>query len=187
MNKKMILNGQPITVSGGAANISAGDGLSKDGDTLNVTTPVRNILTQEEFDALSDEEKNNGLYVIKNSSFSGKSIDDYTTDDGWHVRKWSDGYIEMTVDVVLSFGTPRLWGDTIYVQEKFMGTDLIYFPVELVEKYSEIASVRSVSSFILVSIADGSLTRTGAYGIGRPNVVSNASANISIFVTGRWK
>ena len=48
----------------GGSNLIAGDGLSKEGDTLSVTTPVRGIFTQEEFDALPEEQRNTGLSVI---------------------------------------------------------------------------------------------------------------------------
>lgn len=46
--------GPPGPPGSGTALI-AGDGLSKDGDTLNVDNPVRGILTQAEFDALTEE------------------------------------------------------------------------------------------------------------------------------------
>lgn len=49
-----------------SASPSAGDGLSKEGDTLSVITPTRGSLTQEEFYALPEAEQNNGLYFIRN-------------------------------------------------------------------------------------------------------------------------
>lgn len=44
--------------------ITAGDGLSKEGDALGVETPVRGILTQEEFESLPEERRSKGLYII---------------------------------------------------------------------------------------------------------------------------
>ena len=54
----------PPGPAGSDATVTAGDGLSKDGDTISVDTPVQGILTQSEFDALSETQQNKGLYVI---------------------------------------------------------------------------------------------------------------------------
>lgn len=51
-------------LSGKQDVISAGDGLSKTGVILGVTSPVRGVITQAEFDALPEERRNKGLYVI---------------------------------------------------------------------------------------------------------------------------
>lgn len=48
---------------GSDATVEAGDGLSKDGDTISVTTPTRGIYTQAEYDALPSSEQTKGLYV----------------------------------------------------------------------------------------------------------------------------
>lgn len=50
-----------ITSSG---EMIAGDGLSKDGDTLSVDNPVRGIVTQAEFDALTEAQKASGTYFV---------------------------------------------------------------------------------------------------------------------------
>lgn len=47
-----------------SASLSAGDGLTKTGDTLSVTRPVQSVVTQAEFNALTEEQKNKGLYII---------------------------------------------------------------------------------------------------------------------------
>lgn len=51
--------------------LDAGDGISIEDGTISVETPVKSILTQEEFDALTDDEKNHGMYVISNGESSG--------------------------------------------------------------------------------------------------------------------
>lgn len=42
----------------------AGDGTTFDGDTINLNNPTRGIMTQEEFDVLSEEEQNKGTYFV---------------------------------------------------------------------------------------------------------------------------
>lgn len=54
----------PAGPAGSDATVTAGDGLSKEGDTISVDTPVQSILTQSEFDELSETQQNKGLYVI---------------------------------------------------------------------------------------------------------------------------
>lgn len=51
-------------LAGKQDTITAGDGVSQVGSTISVTTPVRGIVTQAEFDALPEERRNKGLYVI---------------------------------------------------------------------------------------------------------------------------
>lgn len=41
-----------------------GIGTTVSENCVNVDTPVRGIITQEEYDALSEEEKNNGMYIV---------------------------------------------------------------------------------------------------------------------------
>lgn len=72
----------------------AGKGLSKDGDALNVTTPVKGIVTDSEFDALPEDERNNGFYIIKDGSDgsgSGSSnLEIYSTEET-RIGTWIDG------------------------------------------------------------------------------------------------
>ena len=56
--------------------LTVGNGLNLDGNTLSVTTPVRGILTQEEFDALPGEQRNRGMYVITGGSSDGETSED---------------------------------------------------------------------------------------------------------------
>lgn len=57
--------------------ITAGDGLSKEGDTLSVTTPVRGIVTQAEFEALPEAQKSKGLYLIEDGASGGTPANIY--------------------------------------------------------------------------------------------------------------
>lgn len=56
----------PGTETPGGVNFSVGDGLSlDDNDVLSVKTPVNRIVTQAEFDLLSEAEQTTGLWIIK--------------------------------------------------------------------------------------------------------------------------
>lgn len=63
-----------ITSSG---ELIAGDGLSKEGDTLSVDNPVHGILTQAEFDTLTAEEKASGTYFVDDGQTGGSSWEVY--------------------------------------------------------------------------------------------------------------
>lgn len=73
--------------------ITAGDGLEKTGDTLGVTTPVRGVITQEAFDALPEEERNKGVYVIPGggSGGSGGSAEEVYSTEERRIGTWIDG------------------------------------------------------------------------------------------------
>lgn len=66
------------------------------GGRLEVKTPVQSILTQAEYDALSEVEKNRGLYVISDGSSGGgggsggSSLDIYSTEE-IRIGTWIDG------------------------------------------------------------------------------------------------
>lgn len=45
--------------------------MTKDGDTLNVTSPVRSITTWDEYRKLSDDKKDSGFYIIRAGSGGG--------------------------------------------------------------------------------------------------------------------
>ena len=73
----------PPGPAGSGSNITAGDGLSKDGDTLNVDNPVRGVLTQAEWDALTEEQKASGTYFVDDGGGSGggSSLETYSTEE----------------------------------------------------------------------------------------------------------
>lgn len=73
-----------------------GDGLSKDKNTISVTTPVRGIFTQEEFDALPEEQRNRGLSVILDGeggggSSGGTSVWEVYSTEETRIGTWIDG------------------------------------------------------------------------------------------------
>lgn len=90
------INGKPLTSD--ITTHIAGDGVSIEDDTINLDNPMRGFILQEDFDALPEEEKNTGTYIIPSSNdwtTSLPMIEEYDTENGWHVRKWPGGYVEM--------------------------------------------------------------------------------------------
>ena len=73
--------------------IAAGDGLSKTGDTLGVTTPVRSVVTQAEFNALPEAQRNKGLYVISDGGdgSGGSSAGEVYSTEETRIGTWIDG------------------------------------------------------------------------------------------------
>lgn len=124
-------------------------------------------------------------------------VDDYDTEDGWHVRKYSDGYIEMRITKFYPITQDKISnnGDIYYATDVFPH---IPYPVPLVERYCETASNQPSpgSEYAGWVGARGiakqyDLTQTMAYTFYRPStfepVFSNSKLGINITVTGRWK
>lgn len=75
--------------------MTAGDGVSIQDGEIRVSTPVRGIVTQAEFDALPEERQNSGLFVIsdgKDGDGSGgeSSGETYSTEET-RIGTWIDG------------------------------------------------------------------------------------------------
>ena len=85
--------GPPGPPSSGS-DLIAGDGLSRDGDRLNVDNPVQGIMTQAEFNALPEERRNKGTYIIKepgdDAPGGGGCGDVYSTEER-RIGTWIDG------------------------------------------------------------------------------------------------
>lgn len=81
--------------TGGGVSFTIDDTLmlSKE-NVLGVAVPVRDIISQEDFDALQEDEKKNGLYVIPGtgggSSGGGSSEEIYSTEE-MRIGTWIDG------------------------------------------------------------------------------------------------
>lgn len=90
--------GPPGPAGGGEGGpaYEAGDGISIEEATISVRLPTLSV-TQGEYDSLSGEEKAGRLFVITDAEarpLEGVAVMDYDAEDGWHIRKWSDGYAE---------------------------------------------------------------------------------------------
>lgn len=104
--------GKVKTALAGKQNaITAGDGLSKTGDTLSISNPNRGILTQSEYDALTEEQKSSGTYFVDDGSGgggSGSSKEVYSTEEQ-RIGTWIDGkpLYRLTISTTIFTGTSR--------------------------------------------------------------------------------
>lgn len=132
------------------------------------------------------------LYCIKavNEGGSGGSgsveIESYDTNDGWHVRKWSDGYVEMIYK-----GTNSSQGSYEAPYTYYVIHNQISLPIVLVARYSENLSLLDSSNtgnpkFSLVYTA-GDNEKTSRWGVLIMAKATGVAMNYSIVVTGRWK
>lgn len=74
--------------------ITAGDGLTKDGDTLSVDNPVRGVLTQAEWDALTEEQKASGTWFVDDGTAcagGGESAGEVYSTEEQRIGTWIDG------------------------------------------------------------------------------------------------
>lgn len=89
----------PPGEAGGGSTYIPGDGVeiteTEDGPEIGLTTPVQGVVTQAEFDALPQEQRNKGLYVISDggeggggSGASGGEV--YSTEET-RIGTWIDG------------------------------------------------------------------------------------------------
>ncbi len=71
-------------------NLQAGDGITIQEDTIRVTTPVKGV-THEEYDALSEEERNTGLYVVTDANINLNDHGDVYSTEETRIGTWIDG------------------------------------------------------------------------------------------------
>lgn len=127
------------------------------------------------------------------------SVEDYDvprTKGSWHIRKYSDGYIEMDY-----FNGELLWtgcretysGSKMWTPTNYTG--MFSYPVTLVQRYSETASICYFGTETITTAFRNStvveLDRTAMYSpiVQRdtPPPWTDTEGSISIHVTGRWK
>lgn len=89
--------------------LAAGDGTTVAGNKVNVTTPVQGIYTQAEYDALPEEQKNKGMYVIPDAggvAGGGSSGEIYSTEET-RIGTWIDGMPLYKRTLVGTFSHPE--------------------------------------------------------------------------------
>lgn len=88
-----------------------GTGTTVEGNAVNINTPVYDIKTQAEFDALSEEQQNKGLYVISDndSSGGGASAGEVYSTEEVRIGTWIDGkpLYAKTVQIDFSLSTSQ--------------------------------------------------------------------------------
>lgn len=99
---------QWVDQTGGGASADAGDGLSKDGDTLNVDNPVRGIMTQAEFDALTEAQKASGTYFVDDGQNGGSGGEVYDNQERV-IGTWFGKPLYRKIFSVVFPGSDSLW------------------------------------------------------------------------------
>jgi len=199
-NDGELTNPDPVNVKGpkgDGADLTAGDGVTIIGNTISVSLPTKS-LTKKEYDSLSDDEKQSEhLYLVDEPPFASTdiSIQEYDTDDGWHVRKWSDGYIEMFGSKAFTIAADQwtTWGSVFVINAAIPQYE---YPVPLIKKYSEFFIVeKSAPNSVMLyenrTISDPSystmLTHTTSIGVFRGTKGTVNYGVVTYSITGRWK
>lgn len=123
-------------------------------------------------------------------------IQDYFTNDGWHVRKWPNGYLELAhYEVVGPFNADD-WSTLNGVVLIDGVTKIHTLPVTLVKRYSFTYSASVEDSLYgngcWISSASNynNKTQIPMFAIWRatkPPAGRNLLYSISVFITGTWK
>lgn len=161
-------------------------------NVLGVAVPNKPI-TKEEYDALTEEEKAGKFWLVDEPALTPTtiSIQEYDTDGGWHIRKYSDGYVEMisTSTITMELSDWEENGAAFCKDTAFVAKN---YPVALTVLYgsfpSLLANGHGYGAWVTPSNYVDNLLRTTGYAIWRftkPNTVKTYTLNI--LVTGRWK
>lgn len=126
-------------------------------------------------------------------SKSGVSIDAYTTEDDWYVRKYSDGYVEMMKKIyaIVPSSSWKAIASSLYLSKSIVVPQV--FPFALVKKYYEncvlmgcdwwggfVQSTGDKSSDSSLMSNDYSLVE-----YGQPS--RDLSVSVGLYVAGVWK
>lgn len=130
----------------------------------------------------------------------GPTIDEYDTSDGWHVRKWSDGYVEMSVYQTATLATNKWgkWGDLYDGGAYTNQFPSMTLPVALVKSFSEsttlveygpVGTLGSCWLYLKDSTNTNGIitTKTHSYELVTASARTSTSYTISRNITGRWK
>lgn len=178
-------------LAGKQDKLTPDESITLEGGSIGVALPTK-ALTRAEYDALTEEEKQaEAVYLVDEPPWTAVplSIQEYDTEDGWHVRKWSSGYVEMTLTKeIVSFSFVH-WGEGINTATVFPSP--LPLPVPLVKKYSETAGFIGGANGVGWLVANlktsaNMLTHCMEYMTARPGN-NPGPATVSVTVTGRWK
>lgn len=194
---KIRVGTQEVNLQVQGPTYSAGDGIeirdTGTGPEICVAIPTKS-LTQEEYDALTEEEKQaDVVYIVDKSAWKPVplSIQEYDTEDGWHVRKWSDGYVEMVYS--FEFAPAKNWSKNILYSKTI--TEPVKMPIHLSHKISEVICSFGGNSYgYITSSFSRDFAAPNEYTMGwsayRQTDITDSELppnRMSITVTGRWK
>jgi len=128
------------------------------------------------------------LFCIKAVESIG-GLDEYDTEDGWHVRKWADGYVEMILETTTNTNN---WSPlTTNIQYNTLTS--INLPFSLVKRYKTDANAfdnnggyQSVGAFQQLN-SNHLLSSTGDFWMIAFSNAPPKSVGVTIEITGRWK
>lgn len=123
-------------------------------------------------------------------------LDEYDTSDGWHVRKWANGWVEM-FKIISSTATTGSWVSWGNASQMFYSDNLVpsqTLPVKLTRKYFEECSVLAHNGWAIYLSRSGydysgiSSTTSHIYMGARPTKPSeNVNFTFGLLVIGKWK
>lgn len=151
-------------------------------------------LTKEEYDALEEKEPDVLYNIIDEPPFKPINVyvQDYDTEDGWHVRKYSDGYVVMILTRkkhIVQVGQSTIGWES--PDDPSVGSEPL--PEPIIKKLYENASIVwsnvpiAVDRLVIANFGNQSLSTTASYIVtsSTPNGVFDVE--VSILVIGRWK
>lgn len=179
---------------GGSSFTTDGTLNMSEDNVLSVATPVQPF-TQEQYEKLTDDEKQKSMLCLVDEPPwypTTLSVQEYdtTTDDGveWHVRKWSDGYVEMSGfknygKLVLEYS-----GNVIYIAY----ISGMKYPFSLSTIYSKnfFASAQTYLLFISEASRSGTgmdLEKTETLALMNFKNLTVNDCCVTVYITGRWK
>ena len=140
------------------------------GGRLEVKTPVQSVLTQAEYDALSEEKKNKGLYVISdgtsgNGGGGGSSEEIYSTEET-RIGTWIDGKpLYQRTWIAHSAATGQVWTETGIVIEDL--DELVDYSVigktNISNVFAKLPFFENAGSYAAVNYWTGTDGKTGFY------------------------
>lgn len=162
------------------------------GGSIGVALPTKAV-TKAEYDALTKEEKQADImYLVDEPAWEPVplSIQEYDTEDGWHVRKWSDGYLEMWYfgQTTVS-GFENQWATNLHFTKL---CDSLSYPLPVTTRYDEYCHIleyptNGSNRFVFVQNKRESAQSTNEYMLAAGNTIGVGDYKYSISVTGRWK
>lgn len=167
-------------------------------NVLGVSQPVKGPINKEDYDKLSDDEKKS-LYIVDEPEWTPTTLEIQEYDQTasgvkWHVRKWSNGYVEFVG--LLSIAGVHVDGafGTLYESSAQGPYNL---PFNLEEKYNEQATIikaynpsssGAAGLFLYTFSRTESTSQTSTYCLARPKSgLTSLTVKLSFYITGRWK